>query len=165
MERARLHGRFTPVIRTPSGVTVADIEGDRMPVPLRPSANPDAISRFSDATLWTSIHSSPSPESLSPTSVAIEKWCMVVATASEGERLPSARCTRRVSSAVAPRPRKVVGASRPGPPASRNNPMPGLLGPSIVISGTALRLSSRPGSSLARAARSRSRNLMSSPAP
>ncbi len=73
MDRARLHGRFTPLIRTPSGPTVAVIEGERMPAPGRPSANPEATRRFPEATPSTSIHSSPSPSVTSPTRVAMEK--------------------------------------------------------------------------------------------
>ena len=62
----------------------------------------------------------PADISLSATRLATEKWCMVVATAKEGERDPMARCTRTASSAVAPRPECSAGTSRAGPPWSRN---------------------------------------------
>lgn len=81
MERERLHGRLTPVTRSPPGSATALIVGCRIPAPGRPSANPEASSRASVATLSMSSHSRPSPRSLSSTRLAMEKWCMVVATA------------------------------------------------------------------------------------
>ena len=43
----------------------------------------------------------PAPAPAISTTAATEKWCMVVATASDGERLPTARWTRTASRGVA----------------------------------------------------------------
>ncbi len=161
IERARLHGRLTPFTRIPPSTTWAVMLGARMPASGRPSAKPEASSLPPRATPSISIHSKPVPVCASSTMLAMEKWCMVVATASEGERAPSARCTRTASRALAPAPPYPVGTSRPGPPHSRNASMPGVPGRSSSISGIPASTSSSLGRCASSAARSRSRNLMS----
>ena len=91
IDLAREQGRLTPVIRTPSAVCVACMVGARIPPPARPSANPEANNRLLVAMPSSIIHSMPWETSLSATRLATEKWCIVVPTASDGDRDPIAR--------------------------------------------------------------------------
>ncbi len=90
-------------------------------------------------------HSNPLPAAVSSTREATEKWCMVVATASDGDRLPTARWMRTASSKEAPLPSYSAGTSRAGPPSSRNFCSAPLWGCSSSSSGISLRYLSSPG--------------------
>jgi hypothetical protein len=161
MDQARLQGFFEPVSQTLSPSTRALIAGLRMPCPVRPSANPEARSRLSLAMAASSIHSIPPLCAAVSTREATEKWCMVVATARDGEREPTARWTRTAVSRSAPLPPCSAGTRRPGPPAVRKWSSPGLPGVSQVDSGAAAKASSRPGRRSVRVARSCSRKCIS----
>ncbi|WP_416906091.1 hypothetical protein [Micromonospora echinospora] len=85
---------------------MAVIVGARIPWAGRPSANPEETSRFRLVIASSRAHSMPEFLMLSAkvNSVATEKWCIVVPTASDGACAPIARMTRTASSGVAPSP-------------------------------------------------------------
>ncbi len=166
IDRDRLHGRFAPLTsQLPLAPGRAVMVGVRTLWPAFPSAKPEATSRWSTATPSSSIHSKPVLVAASVTRLATEKWCMVVAMASDGEQVASARVTRAAWTALAPRPPCSFGTSRPGPPAALNRPSPGLPGCSSSVNGYSPRRLSRPGSSCSQVLRSVSSRVIAVPSP
>ena len=78
--------------------------GVRMCWPGFPSANPELSSHEFSAIAVSIAHSNPLRAAASSAREATEKWCIVVATASDGDRLPTARWMRTASSKEAPLP-------------------------------------------------------------
>ena len=145
IDQVRLHGFFTPLTVMPPSAGTPRMVGVRMCWPGLPSAKPELSSHEFSAIAMSIAHSNPLPAAVSSTREATEKWCMVVATASDGDRLPTARWMRTASSREAPLPSYSAGISRAGPPSSRNfrsAPWPGF---SSSSSGISLRYLSSPG--------------------
>src|SRR5580698_34844 len=165
IDRERLHGFLLPLTTTPCGTFFACIVGRRIPRPLTPSANPEANSSLCWAMACSSSHSRPCPAEHMAIRVAAEKWCMVVATASEGARLPMARWTRKACTASAPSPPYFCGIRRPGPPRFRKRPIDSLSGCSALRSPMPCSFSSSPGRKSFRAWRSAAKNFICAGAP
>ena len=145
IDQVRLHGFFTPLTVMPPSAGTPRMVGVRMCWPGLPSAKPELSSHEFSAIAMSIAHSNPLPAAVSSTREATEKWCMVVATASDGDRLPTARWMRTASSREAPLPSYSAGTSSAGPPSSRNfcsAPWPGC---SSSSSGISLRYLSSPG--------------------
>ena len=145
IDQVRLHGFFTPLTVMPPSAGAPRMAGVRMCWPGLPSAKPELSSHEFSAMAISMAHSNPLPAAVSSTREATEKWCMVVATASDGDRLPTARWMRTASSREAPLPAYSAGTSSAGPPSSRNlasAPQPGF---SSSSSGTSLRYLPSPG--------------------
>ena len=113
IDAVRQQGFLLPLRSRPPGTRFTCMSDARMLTPERPSAKPEAIRRFCPAMNASSPATRSGSSSANPTTLTAEKWCMVVAIASDGDRTARARCTRTACSGVAPRPPKRAGLAGP----------------------------------------------------